>query len=251
MDDLRPFTVTTLDRRPELEPAIDRLVMGNLPEFMGWESPGNWRWHRLYDTRPAHQFCVLDEDDELVAVANGLPVHWDGTVDGLPEGSDDVLVSAFSGAGYDSPNTLCMLSVSVAPRLRGTGMAERLLTLARSAATEAGWLGLVIPVRPTRKARYPLVPMADYAKWRRADGTPFDPWLTTHAALGAELLVPCDRSLVIRQPIARWEALTGHPLPGPGRHVVPGALAPLEVPGDGEGVYTEPNFWVFHPARPG
>ncbi|WP_329347559.1 Gfo/Idh/MocA family oxidoreductase [Streptomyces sp. NBC_01261] len=127
MTDLRPFSATTLDRRPELEPAVDRLITGNVPEFMTWESPGNWRRYRLYDTFPTHQYRVLDEREQLVAAANRLPVHWDGTVDGLPEGSDGVLVSALSRTGHDSPNTLCMLSVSVAPRLRGTGTAERLL----------------------------------------------------------------------------------------------------------------------------
>ncbi|MEU5310776.1 GNAT family N-acetyltransferase [Streptomyces sp. NPDC021562] len=247
MAHLPALTVTSLDRAPELEPAVDRLITGNMPAFMSWESPGNWRWHRLYDTYPAHQLCVLDEEGRLVAAANGLPVPWDGTVDGLPGGSDDVLVSAFDGPAA-RPDALCMLSVSVCARLRGSGLAERLLTRARDEARAAGLRGVVIPVRPTRKARYPLVPMADYARWRRPDGTPFDPWLATHAALGAELLAPCDRSLVISQPAARWEEIAGHPLPGPARHLVPGALAPLEVSADGEGVYAEPNFWVFHPA---
>lgn len=247
MADLSALTVTSLDRAPELESAVDRLITGNMPPFMSWESPGNWRWHRLYDTYSAHQVCVLDEAGRLVAAANGLPIPWDGTVDGLPGGADDVLVSAFDGPAA-RPDVLCMLSVSVCAGLRGSGLAEQLLTRARDEARAAGLRGVVIPVRPTRKARYPLVPMADYARWRRPDGTPFDPWLATHAALGAELLAPCDRSLVISQPAARWEEVAGHPLPGPARHLVPGALAPLEVSADGDGVYAEPNFWVFHPA---
>lgn len=84
MADLPALTVTSLEQAPELEPAVDRLITGNMPAFMSWESPGNWRWHRLYDTYPAHQLCVLDDEGRLVAAANGLPVPWDGTVDGLP-----------------------------------------------------------------------------------------------------------------------------------------------------------------------
>src|SRR5258708_31304265 len=39
-------------------------------------------------------------------------------------------------------------------------------------------LGLLIaPVRPSWKDRYPLIPIAEYAAWRRADGLPFDPWM--------------------------------------------------------------------------
>ncbi|MDV6291133.1 hypothetical protein R2F25_37395 [Streptomyces sp. UP1A-1] len=80
------------------------------------------------------------------------------------------------------------------------------------------------------------------------DGRCFDPWLRTHLELGARQLGIAHRSLVIRQPVSRWEEFLGLTLPGPGDHPLPGGLVPLRVGDDGHGTYAEPNVWVHHPA---
>ncbi|MGI5340816.1 hypothetical protein ACQEVS_27160 [Streptomyces sp. CA-181903] len=240
------LALTDLSRDPWLLPEVDALIGANMPEFMSWESPGNWRWHGMYDRYPAHQLCLVDEGGRLVAAANGLPVRWDGTPASLPSGSDEVLVEAVDNGPPDRPDALCMLSVSVDAGHRAAGHAERLLTEARRLAAEQCPRGVVIPVRPTRKPRYPLIPIEEYAAWRRSDGRCFDPWLRTHLDLGARQLGIARRSLVIRQPVARWEGVLGHPLPGPGDYPLPGALVPLSVAEDGHGTYTEPNVWVHH-----
>jgi hypothetical protein len=141
-----------------------------------------------------------------------------------------------------------MLSVSVDPAHRAAGHAERLLTEARTRAAAQCPRGVIIPVRPTRKPRYPLIPIEEYADWRRPDGRCFDPWLRTHLELGARQLGFAHRSLVIRQPVSRWEEFLRHPLPGPGDHPLPGGLVPLRVDDDGHGTYAEPNIWVHHAA---
>ncbi|MFH8344350.1 GNAT family N-acetyltransferase [Streptomyces sp. NPDC018045] len=242
-------TLTDLSREPGLAPEVDRLIGENMPEFMSWESPGNWRWNRLYELFPRHQLCAVDEDGGLLAAANGLPVRWDGTAEGLPGGADDVLVDSVDHPP-ERPDALCMLSVSVAAGHRRAGLAERLLTAARDAAAAAGLRGVLIPVRPTRKHHYPLIPMDRYAAWRRADGSRFDPWLRTHLDLGARLLSVAERSLVIRQPVARWERALGRAMPEAGDYLLPGALSPVRVTADGFGTYTEPNVWVHHPSTP-
>lgn len=240
------LTLTDLYRDPWLLPAVDRLIGTNMPEFMSWESPGNWRWHGMYEQYPVHQLCLVDGDGLLVAAANGLPIRWDGTPEGLPTGTDEVLVEAVDHGPPDRPDALCMLSVSVAPEHRAAGHAERLLTTVRQAAADNCPHGVIIPVRPTRKPRYPLIPIERYAAWRRPDGSCFDPWLRTHLELGAQQLGIADESLAIRQPVARWEQALGHPLPGPGDYPLAGGLVPLRVADDGYGTYAEPNVWVHH-----
>lgn len=112
-------------------------------------------------------------------------------------------------------------------------------------------LALAAPLRPTFKDRYPLVPMAEYATWTRPDGTAFDPWLRTHERLGARLLHPCEESMVVEGTVQEWRRWSGLDLPGSGRHIVPGALAPVDVDLDADhGRYVEPDLWAWHPLTP-
>ncbi|WP_270890047.1 hypothetical protein [Streptomyces sp. DHE17-7] len=212
--------------------------------------PGNWRWHGMYERYPDHQLCLVDGGGKLVAAANGLPVRWEGTASSLPSGSDEVLVRAVDDGPPERPDAVCMLSVSVDPAHRAVGHAERLLTEVRTRAADRCPRGVIIPVRPTRKPRYPLVPIEAYATWRRPDGRCFDPWLRTHLELGARQLGIAHRSLVIRQPVSRWEEFLGlRTFARAGDTRLPTkALVPLRVGDDGHGTYAEPNVWVHHPA---
>ena len=114
-------------------------------------------------------------------------------------------------------------------------------------AAAHGLDGLIAPVRPTWKERYPLSPIESYLRWRRDDGLLYDPWLRTHERLGAEVLgagpaVADDRRLPARSGRS-WTELT---YPEDGDYIVPGALAPVRFEG-GRGVYVEPNVWMRHP----
>ena len=95
------------------------------------------------------------------------------------------------------------------------------------------------------KDRYPLVPIEQYAGWRRDDGLLFDPWLRTHERLGGTVLRCEPRSLEITAAVGDWERWTGMLFPEDGSHVFAGGLAPLEVAG-GTGTYFEPNVWMIH-----
>jgi hypothetical protein len=92
--------------------------------------------------------------------------------------------------------------------------------------------------------------MERYARWTRADGLPFDPWLRVHARLGAELLEVCPASMMVDGAREEWEAWTGMAFPDDGDYVVPGALAPVAFAG-GRGRYVEPNVWMRHAALRG
>jgi hypothetical protein len=100
-------------------------------------------------------------------------------------------------------------------------------------------------VRPNWKDRYPLIPIEQYAAWRRDDGYLFDPWLRTHERLGGRILRCEPQSLEITASVVDWELWTDASFPEDGTYLFPKALAPLTVT-DGTGVYFEPNVWVLH-----
>ena len=60
----------------------------------------------------------------------------------------------------------------------------------RAAAAAGGLDCLIAPVRPTLKDRYPLTPIESYARWRRDDGSAFDPWIRVHERFGGRYVEP-------------------------------------------------------------
>lgn len=105
--------------------------------------------------------------------------------------------------------------------------------------------GVIAPVRPTWKARYPLIPIEEYMEWRRDDGAHFDPWLRIHELVGGEIVAAAPASMVVRGSAAEWGEWTDMPFPADGEYVFPGGLATLTVE-DGIGTHVEPNVWVLH-----
>jgi hypothetical protein len=117
----------------------------------------------------------------------------------------------------------------------------------KQAARTADLSALGAPIRPTRKALYPLQSFYEYCAWTRADGLPFDPWIRTHWEQGARIMKIAPRSMVVSGSVASWEAWTGLKLPTTGRYAVPGGLAPVEIDRAADtGVYVEPNVWMKH-----
>ena len=105
--------------------------------------------------------------------------------------------------------------------------------------------GVIAPVRPTWKERYPLIPIERYVEWRRDDGSHFDP-VDPHPR-ARRRRDPRTRARVDDDPppAAEWEEWTGMRFPADGEYVFPGGLATLVVE-DGIGTHVEPNVWVLH-----
>jgi GNAT superfamily N-acetyltransferase len=145
------------------------------------------------------------------------------------------------------PTTLCAAVAVLLPSRRGTGVASEVLRRMVGLATAHGLDGLIAPVRPTWKERYPLTSMESYVLWRREDGFHYDPWIRTHERLGAEILSPAPRSITVTASRQEWEDWTGLQFPEDGDYIIPGALVPVHFEG-GRGMYVEPNVWMRHPA---
>jgi len=136
-------------------------------------------------------------------------------------------------------------AISVAPEHQGRRLSSRMLGSFVENARAAGLAAVAAPVRPTWKERYPLVPIERYMRWRRPDGTHFDPWLRLHERVGGNIVAPAPESMHIRGSVAEWEKWTGFSFPDDGEYVFPGGLATLLVE-DGVGTHVEPNVWVLH-----
>lgn len=231
------------DRPDLLARRFDELTKPTFPAYMNENEPGNLYWGRLYTDFPDFQVALIDGDD-LLAEAHALPLPWDGTLEDLPSGWDEGFVR---GMTSDLPHTALMaIAISVAPTQQGRRLSSRMIETFTDNARAAGLAnGVIAPVRPTWKDRYPLIPIEEYMEWRRPDGSHFDPWLRIHEKVGGEILAACPRSMVISGSTADWEEWTGMSFPADGEYVVPGALAMLVVE-DGIGTHVEPNVWVLH-----
>ena len=237
------MTIVRYADRPDLRERRS-LSAQVFPEFLLHHSLVHY-WNRLYTDCPEFQLALLD-GSEVVAEAHALPIPWDGTVAGLPEG----WAAAFElGMTTDRPRSaLSMLAISVSPARQGEGLGRRMLDAACDAARAQGLDAVLAAVRPTLKDRYPLTPIERYLRWRRPDGAHFDPWLRLHERAGGEILAAAPDSLAIEAPVSDWAAWTGMSLPEEGDYVVPGMLAPLTVAA-GVGRHVEPNVWVCHRLR--
>ena len=245
--------VVTYRDRPDLWGPLDRIDREVWPEYNLHGDVLNRYWGDLYTVFAEWLLALWDEAaGAVVAEGNTIPIAWDGTVEGLPEGIDAAVEQGFEmAAGGGRPDTLCALAAVVVPRHRRAGLSREVLLAMRGVAAERGMFDLVAPVRPSLKHRYPTIPIEEYARWNRPDGLPFDPWLRVHARLDAPILATTERSLMITGSVSDWEAWTGMEFPVSGVFIFPEGLAPVEIDRQADvGVYAEPNVWVSHRVRP-
>jgi len=188
-----------------------------------------------------------DEREEVVGVGMAVPASWDGDATSLPDGGIDAVVEARYVEGSSEPTVLSALQILIAPDCRGQGLSTRMIRRMAEIGRDHGLDPLIAPVRPTLKDRYPLAPMERYIRWRRADGTHFDPWLRTHERLGAEIVKVAPQSTSTPGSVAQWEEWAQMEFPETAAYVVPGALVPVEIDRESdEGLYVEPNVWMVH-----
>ncbi len=217
-----------------------------MPEYNNHGDVLDRYWDRLLDERPDFQFHLVGDGGEILGRARSIPIRWDGTVEDLPAGIDGAIARGFDEG---DANVLCALVIMIPPPLQGHGVSGRARSRRWSrslAAMDSG--ALIAPVRPSWKVRYPLVPIEQYAGWRRADGLLFDPWMRVHERLGAQVLKPEPRSLQITGTVAEWEEWTEMAFPASGDYWFPGGLATVRIDRDEDrGSYWEPNVWMAHP----
>ena len=236
---------------PELWESIRDLSDEIWPEYNQQGETYNYYWAQLYDVFPEWQFVLYDPKERTVlAEGRTVPLAWDGTDAGLGPGIDATLAAAFDlRAAHGLPTAVSALSAEIPPSHRGKHLSLELLTAMADLAREAGLSHLIAPVRPLHKDRYPTIPIERYARWTRADGSPFDPWVRVHARLGGRIGPAIPYSQHITGTVGQWEAWTQMPFPETGDYVFPAGLATVHIDRERDvGEYWEPNIWVIHRA---
>lgn len=234
--------------RPDLQGPAQASLRDGWPAFvLRGQVP---REHRDAVARyfPRYDVLLLD-GDMVLARATAVALSWDGEISTLPAGGyDGALVAAVTEhENRVAPDTLCVVAATVRADRTGGGLAGKALTGLRERAAADGLARVIVPVRPTLKAAYPLTPMADFQRWTRSDGLHLDPWIRTHQRLGATILGPAERSMVVTGTVAQWEGWTGMAFPQTGRYVVAGGLDLVGIDRERDlGVYEETNLWMRH-----
>ena len=244
MGEIRVITNT---EHPELKDEVEAAFRGEWPEFIFHDPVAAPYLDRVEEYFPRYDVLLLD-GGEVAAGGWGVPLTWDGNAESLPDGFDGALVAAVNGHENGVvPDTLSVMAAAVRSGRQGRGLAGRVLTALRERAAADGLARVIAPVRPTLKSRYPLTPMAAFARWTRDDGLHLDPWIRTHQRLGARILGPAPRSMIITGSVADWEDWAAMAFPDSGQYVVPQAhdLVSIDRERD-EGKYEETNLWMRH-----
>lgn len=221
------------------------------PEFMQHDKIVEKYWPTLYDNFADFQFAVID-NNEIVGVGNMIPLNWEKSFAELPNAGVDW---AMEKANCDfknniDSNLLVAMQILINKEYRGKGISSEMVKIMMSVAKKNNIEHIALPVRPTLKHKYPLIPMKDYITWKRDDGTAFDPWIRVHLNLGGEIVEICKKSMEITGTIKEWEKWSGLSFAGSGNYVVNNALVPVNINlEDNIGTYIEPNVWIIHKSR--
>jgi hypothetical protein len=194
------------------------------------------------------QLCLVDEETGYpVAIGCAAPFYCDDASRLPAEGWDWIVDSA--GRADVTPNMLGGLGISVPQIHRSKGLARLVIKAMRDVAEQCGFEGVVIPVRPTAKARHPDVSMSDYVHWTDDKGRAYDPWLRSHLSAGGRIVGEASRSMVVEEPIPFWETWSGRTFETSGDYEIPGALTSVHIEMEkGVGRYEEPNVWFAYAA---
>jgi len=245
------LVIRTRADSPELNKAassIEQAAWSRLG-FLDYTRAHYEHYSELLNAYPEYQLCLVDEGTGYpVAVANSVPFDCSGP-DGLPPEGWDWLVETAAQSKDKRTNMLGALTISVSPVHRSKGYARRMIRSLRDLAEAKKLSGVVVPVRPTGKVRHPWVPIADYMSWTDDSGRPYDPWIRSHLSVGGKLVGPCERSMVVEEPVAFWENWSKQQFKESGAYALGGALSPVEIDLSRQtGTYQEPNVWVAYDA---
>jgi hypothetical protein len=205
-------------------------------------------WPNLYNDFLDFQFAAFSEE-MIAGVGNALPIYWKDDFHNLPAGGLDWAMAksvADRKKGLD-PNVLVGVQILINPELQRKGLSYFFLDLMKGVAKNHGISHIALPVRPTQKHLYPLIPMEEYLSWTNPDMETFDPWIRVHFKSGGSLVSVCSESMTIRGSVQDWEEWTGLEFQSSGEYIVANALCPVDIDLEKNmGTYIEPNVWMIH-----
>jgi GNAT superfamily N-acetyltransferase len=220
------------------------------PEFLLHDPAASFYFAApFFDRYIDYAFAVVESG---VVVGRAFSVPFAFNIEGrheLPDGGwDEVIRWAHEDQLLGRRATaVSALEISILPHARGRGFSRAILEAVRQNTRELGFSDLYAPVRPTEKARQPIMALRDYVAATRSDGLPQDPWLRVHVRAGGTIVKIAPCAMTVSATLAEWTAWTGLRFESSGLVIIDGGLAPLRVCVEkGQGVYVEPGVWIHH-----
>jgi GNAT superfamily N-acetyltransferase len=163
----------TAEERPDLWEDARSLFLDVWPEYNNHGNDSATYFAALFPQYAQLQILFFDRNiEQVVARGRTIPFRWDGSLDDLPQGIDDVGLRAVNGLG--GPTALSALAAEVTTDHQGRGLSRPVLQAMAEVARRAELFPVVAPVRSSWKDRYPLIPIERYAYWERSNALPFD-----------------------------------------------------------------------------
>ena len=235
--------ISDLKETPELLSEIKKINQNAWPQFLlNWECKG---WSELFTTLSDYQI-VLTRDETLIAYGYTIPIFWERELIDIP---DDLAILVENGVStYHKgikPNILLALAAVVSPKHKGEGLSYEIVKAMKSLSKQRKIDTLIVPVRPTLKSKYPLIPIEKYSRWKTDDGKTFDPWLRVHDKLGGVIFKTAEKSMIIKGSVNEWEEWSNIKMLDSGSYVIEGALSPVKINVENDmGIYYDPCIWV-------
>ncbi len=205
-------------------------------------------WNKIKDYFPAYQWYLVTPQDEVIGLANTLPLNFNDPLVDLPVRGWDWMVEQAVRQFEDSviPNALGGLQIVVFSDYRNQGYSKKILGHLKSKFKESELDHFILPIRPILKENHPEVSMEEYLGWE-VEGQPYDPWIRLHFKEGAALVKVCANSMEVTGSKAEWLDWTGISINGDGTYCVPGGLSPIQyIESKDLGIYREPNIWISY-----
>lgn len=242
------MSLKLLRGKPKIEHDQVELGKRSWPAFMQHDAIVEKHWPGLYSHFPDYQFALYD-GDKIAGVGNSLALHWEGEMKDLPPAGLDWAMekAADDYKNKRTPNLMVAVQILINPALQSRGLSYKLLDLMKQTGRKNGIAKLALPVRPTKKHLYPLIPMLDYIGWVNEKSEAFDPWIRVHIKAGGKIISVCPESMTIKGTIAEWQEWTGLHFHSSGQYTVDKALCPVDIDvNNNTGIYVEPNVWIIH-----
>ncbi len=244
------FKITYATDQPNQLELTDPLTEKAWPTYMLNDPVANVNWSKLFDFFPEYQFIFVDPDnDEIVAIANSIPLAYKDSFENFPEtGWDYILQKGVDDFNNKTvPNIMSALSIVITQNYLGKGISKLVLQEMRKIGIAKNFSSLIAPVRPNLKTLYPIIPIEEYITWKNKDGNHFDAWLRVHESIGGKIIKVCHEAMRIPGSHSEWESWAKMKFPATGSYTVKGALVPVEIDRENEtGLYIEPNVLVVH-----
>jgi GNAT superfamily N-acetyltransferase len=242
------YQVVSLKERTDLHKKQSLLTAEAWPEFIRHDDISDQYWNRMIEYYAEYQLLLVD-NDEILSIITTVPLSYEGIISSLPDKGWDWVVQK-SVEDYENnrkPTLLAGIQIVINPDFQGKGLSYAAVSEMSAHAKRFGFSQLLIPVRPSEKYKFPLIPIDDYLKWHNEKAYSMDPWIRVHEKLGGKVLNICYEAMRITGTIEEWEEWTGQSFPISGNYIIEKGLVPLKINiEEKQGYYIEPNVWVLH-----